>query len=109
MGEQTEKQAQAVTTTEAQGDGLLDQILSVGMKSRTDVQAQRNKDIISTFVNEVMQGQLVMSKDMETAINSRISTKSCTTRTSSSSNRRGAGCTTSSSRARRARASRSRS
>jgi type VI secretion system protein ImpC len=72
MGEQTEKQAQAVTTTEAQGDGLLDQILSVGMKSRTDVQAQRNKDIISTFVNEVMQGQLVMSKDMETAINSRI-------------------------------------
>ena len=70
MSEQVEKQAQAVTQ-EAEGD-LLGQILDKGMRAKTDAQAARAKDIISEFVSQVMDGQMVMSKDMETTINARI-------------------------------------
>ncbi len=70
MSEQVEKQAQAVTQ-EAEGD-LLGQILEKGMRAKTDAQSARAKDIISEFVAQVMDGQMVMSKDMETTINARI-------------------------------------
>jgi type VI secretion system protein ImpC len=70
MSEQVEKQAQTVTQ-EASTD-LLSQIVDKTMRAKTEPQAARYKDIISEFVAQVMEGQLVMSKDMESTINARI-------------------------------------
>jgi type VI secretion system protein ImpC len=63
----------SVVTVEQQGEGdLLTRILDQGRLARTEVQAQQAKDMIGEFVQEVMQGQLVVTKDMESAINARI-------------------------------------
>ncbi len=70
MSEQVEKQAQTVTQ-EAEGD-LLGQILDKGMRAKNETQTARAKDLIAEFVSQVMGGQMVMSKDMETTINARI-------------------------------------
>src|SRR5881275_3074942 len=62
-----------VVTVEQQGESdLLTRILEKGKMARNEVQAQQAKDMIGEFVQEVMQGQLVVSKDMESAINTRI-------------------------------------
>src|SRR2546429_5596553 len=62
-----------VVTVEQQGESdLLTRILEKGKMARNEVQAQQAKDMIGEFVHEVMQGQLVVTKDMESAINTRI-------------------------------------
>src|SRR5947207_7095495 len=62
-----------VVTVEQQGESdLLTRILEKGKMALNEVQAQQAKDMIGEFVQEVMQGQLVVSKDMESAINTRI-------------------------------------
>ena len=62
-----------VVTVEQQGESdLLTRILEKGKLARNEVQAQQAKDMIGEFVHEVMQGQLVVTKDMESAINARI-------------------------------------
>lgn len=62
-----------VVTTEKQAEGdLLSKILSQGRLARNEVQAQQAKDMIGEFVQQVMQGQLVVTKDMDSAINARI-------------------------------------
>ena len=62
-----------VVTVEQQGESdLLTRILEKGKLARNEVQAQQAKDMIGEFVQEVMQGQLVVTKDMESAINARI-------------------------------------
>jgi type VI secretion system protein ImpC len=71
---QKKEQPSAVVTEEKQDEGgLLDQILTKGMRAKDEVQAQRGKSLISDFVAQVMQGQLVLDKNLETTINSRIS------------------------------------
>jgi type VI secretion system protein ImpC len=73
MSEQKEQQAAAAMAEEKQGESsLLQDILSKGLRARSEVQVQRGRDMIADFVQQVMQGQLVMSKDMETTINARI-------------------------------------
>jgi type VI secretion system protein ImpC len=63
----------SVVTVEQQGEtDLLTRILDQGRLARTEIQAQQAKDMIGEFVQEVMQGQLVVTKDMESAINARI-------------------------------------
>src|SRR5258705_730714 len=63
----------SVVTVEQQGEGdLLTRILDQGRLARTEVQAKQAKDMIGEFVQEIMQGQLVVTKDMESAINARI-------------------------------------
>jgi len=63
----------SVVTVEQHGESdLLTRILDQGRLARTEVQAQQAKDMIGEFVQEVMQGQLVVTKDMESAINARI-------------------------------------
>jgi len=63
----------AVVTVEQQGEGdLLTRILDQGRLARNESQVQQAKDMIGEFVQEVMQGQLVVAKDMESAINARI-------------------------------------
>src|SRR5687768_8952781 len=73
MAKQKEQDAaaQAVEVEEA-GGGLLDQILSEGRLGRDEFQKERAKDMIGEFVNQVMSGELTMSKNMDVAINSRI-------------------------------------
>src|SRR5262249_58153010 len=53
-------------------ENLLSKILEEGRLGRDEVQAERAKDMISEFVPQVMGGQLVMAKDMDSAINARI-------------------------------------
>jgi len=63
----------SVVTVEQQGEtDLLTRILDQGRLARNEIQAQQAKDMIGEFVQEVMQGQLVVTKDMESAINARI-------------------------------------
>jgi type VI secretion system protein ImpC len=63
----------SVVTVEKEGEGdLLTRILDQGRLARNEIQVQQAKDMIAEFVQEVMQGQLVVTKDMETTINTRI-------------------------------------
>lgn len=68
------KQQQAETQVQEQTQevGLLDQILTEGRMARDDFQKERAKDLIGEFVNQVMAGELTLSKNMDVAINSRI-------------------------------------
>src|SRR5689334_23958026 len=74
MAKQTETAGQAGTQVveTAQEGGLLDRILTEGRLARDDFQKERAKDMIGEFVNQVMAGELTMSKNMDVAINSRI-------------------------------------
>ena len=53
-------------------DNLLERILGEGRLARDESQTERAKDMIGEFVQQVMQGQMVVSKNIETSINSRI-------------------------------------
>jgi type VI secretion system protein ImpC len=72
MATKQEKGAAAETVEVQQEVGLLDRILTEGRMARDDFQKERAKDMIAEFVNEVMSGELTMSKNMDVAINSRI-------------------------------------
>ena len=53
-------------------DNLLERILGEGRLARDESQTERAKDMIGEFVQQVMQGSMVVSKNIETSINSRI-------------------------------------
>ncbi len=72
MAKQKEQEAAAQTVEKEQGGGLLDQILTEGRMGKDEYQTERAKDMIGEFVNQVMSGELTMSKNMDVAINSRI-------------------------------------
>ncbi len=63
--------AQAVTETTEQQD-ILSKILDQGRLVRDESQKQIAKDMISEFVQQVMAGQVVLSRDLETSVNARI-------------------------------------
>ncbi len=71
MADKAKQQEVEVVEQEA-GGGLLDQILTEGRMARDDFQKERAKDMIGEFVNQVMSGELTMSKNMDVAINARI-------------------------------------
>src|SRR5262245_41846689 len=74
MSKKMEKsKTESVMTQEPLGEAnLLSRILEEGRLGRDEVQAELAKDMISEFVQQVMDGQLVMGKDMDSAINARI-------------------------------------
>src|SRR6478735_9557150 len=73
MATKKEQGAAAAETVEVQQEGsLLDKILTEGRMARDDFQKERAKDMIGEFVNQVMSGELTMTKNMDVAINSRI-------------------------------------
>jgi type VI secretion system protein ImpC len=73
MAKQKAEEAAAVQTEEkAQEGSLLDKILTEGKMARDEFQKEQSKDMIAEFVNQVMAGQLTVSKNMDLAINSRI-------------------------------------
>src|SRR5215510_1882477 len=58
---------------EAQGgEDLLSKILTEGRLGRDEIQTERARDMIGQFVQDVMQGQLVMGREMEASIVARI-------------------------------------
>jgi len=69
--EKTESKAAVTEEPQAETD-ILSRILNEGRLARDEYQTQSAKDMIGEFVQQAMQGQLVMSKDMEATINSRI-------------------------------------
>jgi type VI secretion system protein ImpC len=72
MADKAKQQAEAQTTEQVQEVSLLDQILTEGKMARDDYQKEQAKDMIGEFVNQVMSGELTMSKNMDVAINARI-------------------------------------
>ncbi len=70
---QPTKSVETVVTQEAQGgDDLLSKILTEGRLGRDELQVERARDMIGQFVQDVMEGQLVMGRDMEASIVARI-------------------------------------
>jgi type VI secretion system protein ImpC len=73
MAEKAKQETAAVETAAApQEANLLDQILTEGRMARDEFQKEAAKDMIAEFVNQVMSGELTMSKNMDVAINARI-------------------------------------
>lgn len=67
------KQAQAETTAGHQEqEGVLDQIISETRIGKDDWERDQSRRQIATLVDEVMQGTLRVSKDLEATINARI-------------------------------------
>jgi len=72
MADKAKQQAEAQVEEQVQEVSLLDQILTEGKMARDDFQKEQAKDMIGEFVNQVMSGELTMSKNMDVAINARI-------------------------------------
>jgi type VI secretion system protein ImpC len=73
MSNNPEKQPETTAAVEQREEGgLLAKILSEGRLARNDVQAEQAKDLIGEFVREIMRGEMVVSKDTEKMINTRI-------------------------------------
>lgn len=75
MTESTPQQDLAAQSTSAatESTSLLDQIINEGRMAREESQKAWAKDLIGEFVGQVMEGTMVVSKDMEAMINTRIS------------------------------------
>jgi type VI secretion system protein ImpC len=72
---ENEKQAQPEGAEAAEVEeekGLLDQIIDEGRMAREPTQRDRAKDLIGEFVAQIMEGEMVISKDTEAMINARI-------------------------------------
>jgi type VI secretion system protein ImpC len=68
-----EKAKTESTVTQEQAEpSILSRILEEGRLARNEVQAQQARDMISEFVQQIMQGEMVVSKDTEAMINARI-------------------------------------
>ncbi len=66
-------EAGAVEVLEQEGGvDLLTKILDEGRLARDEIQAERARDMIGEFVQQVMQGQVVMARDVEASITARI-------------------------------------
>jgi len=73
MGEQEKEQVQAAQAEAvAEEKGLLDQIIQEGRMARDESQLGNARDILGEFVKQIMAGAIVVSKDTELMINSRI-------------------------------------
>ena len=72
MSSELNKQKGVVTVDQQGESDLLTRILDQGRLARNESQVQHARDMIGEFVQEVMKGQLVVTKDMESAINARI-------------------------------------
>src|SRR6266550_5463598 len=67
-----EKSATATQTAGQQELGLLDQIVEQGRLGKDPAARERGKSLIKEFVNQVLQGEMTVSRDTESMINSRI-------------------------------------
>ena len=66
------QKATAAAATQTQQLGLLDSIVEQGRLARDPASRDRGKDLVSNFVNQVLEGSMTVSKDAEAMINARI-------------------------------------
>jgi type VI secretion system protein ImpC len=66
------EQAEAAEVTQEQEASLLDRIITETRIGRDDVQREQSRRQIATLIEEVMQGTVRVSKDLESTINARI-------------------------------------
>jgi len=71
MSEAQQARAETAVVTQEEG-GLLDQIISETRIGRDEDQRVQSRQQIATLVEEVMQGAITVSKDIEATINARI-------------------------------------
>ncbi|MCK5508332.1 MAG: type VI secretion system contractile sheath large subunit, partial [Desulfobacterales bacterium] len=74
---ENEKQVQSESAqaeeVQEEEKSVLDQILEEGRLARDESQKEWARDIIGEFVSQIMEGTMVVSKDTEVMINTRIS------------------------------------
>jgi type VI secretion system protein ImpC len=66
------QRATGTAAAQSQELGLLDQIVEQGKLARDPASRDRGKDLVSNFVNQVLEGSMTVSKDAEAMINARI-------------------------------------
>ena len=66
------KQTQAAEAATVEAGGVLDQIISETRIGKDDWERDQSRRQIATLVDEVMKGQLRVSKDLEATISARI-------------------------------------
>lgn len=66
------QKAAAAATVETLDASLLDKVVEEGRLSRDPATKDRGKELVQTFLNEVMQGAMTVSRDAEAMINARI-------------------------------------
>src|SRR3546814_10918050 len=71
MAESKTKSAPQAVAAAAEG-GLLDQIISKSRIARTDSERDRTRDLIGELVGQVMDGQLVVSRDAIASLDARV-------------------------------------
>ena len=72
MNKQVEKGKESIVQEQQVEGDLLSKILEEGKLARNQSQVAIAKDMIGEFVQQAMEGQLVMSRDVEATINARI-------------------------------------
>jgi type VI secretion system protein ImpC len=72
MSSEAERQKAETVTEVQEGESLLTQILEQGRLARDEYQVAQARDMIAEFVGQIMQGQMVVSKNTEAMINARI-------------------------------------
>src|SRR2546428_8731924 len=72
MSNETEQAQTEATAMLQQEESLLDRIINEGRIGRDEEQREQSRKQITTLVEEVMQGTVRVSKDIEATINARI-------------------------------------
>jgi type VI secretion system protein ImpC len=72
MANQEMAKTPAAATEQVAEKGLLDQIVEQGKVGTDAATRERGKSLVKEFINQVLEGQVTISKDTEAMINSRI-------------------------------------
>ncbi len=72
-GKEEQVKTESAQAEEIEEKSILDQIIEEGRMAREESQKERAKDLIGEFVSQIMEGAIVVSKDTEVMINTRIS------------------------------------
>ena len=69
---EAQKQTAKAAETVYEGGSLLDQIVDEGRIAKEPAAKERGKELIKEFVNQVLDGSMTVSRDVESMINARI-------------------------------------
>jgi type VI secretion system protein ImpC len=72
MANQEMAKTPAAATEQVAEQGLLDQIVEQGRVGTDAATRERGKSLVKEFINQVLEGQVTISKDTEAMINSRV-------------------------------------
>ncbi len=72
MANQEMAKTPAAATEQVAEKGLLDQIVEQGKVGTDAVTRERGKSLVKEFINQVLEGQVTISKDTEAMINARV-------------------------------------